>query len=245
MCSSSNGSMCDHENETRHSLVHIVYRIPVRGMGEHGVGMKKILLPLIIALLMAGVAHGASTGLTDCSGADNSTAVSGTWDGGGNTDGEWQAPNEGCSDDTTYANITNNGFDKESSYVLYAENYGFSVSGTITGVKVKVNGYCTNGSSTIDLLQLLSTAGARTGTNAALADPQTMTTSSAWTYSWGGDGEMWGLSLTDTWVNDVDFGVALGVTSGNNNQDHFIDYIQVDVFYTTGVVSTRQRMNIY
>ena len=58
----------------------------------------------------------------------------------------------------------------------------------------------------------------------------------------GGSTETWGNSLTDTWVNDADFGVAIGVLQDSNNQDVYLDYIAVDVYYTAGGAAGRRRM---
>ena len=48
----------------------------------------------------------------------------------------------------------------------------------------------------------------------------------------GAADNLWGNALTETWVKDADFGVAIGVLSANNNSDVFIDYVLLTVHYT-------------
>ena len=150
-----------------------------------------------------------------------------------NANGAWQSPTAiyGAGE----ALITDNSWDSgEYSEVLKAYNFDLSAipSGSvITGVICKVNARCTaSATMNINLVQILDVSRAKVGTN--MASSPTGLTSTATDYTWGASNNLWGNSLTESWVKDADFGVAIGVISGTNNADVWIDAVSIDVYYT-------------
>lgn len=135
------------------------------------------------------------------------------------------------------AYIDNNAFDAgDTSHVL--RGYNFDLSGlptgiTIDGIVCRVFARATNPTTSIGLAQLLDTSNARVGTNLA-ATPIIITgTTTAAEHIIGASNNNWGNSLTESWVKNSNFGVAIGVINGANNADVFIDSVELDIYYTT------------
>lgn len=151
-----------------------------------------------------------------------------------NADGAWATPQNIYGAGT--ANITSNSWDSgELSHVLKAYNFNLTsipANSVINGVICRVVCSCTaSATMNITLAQLLSTARATGGTNMA-STPIAITPQAGATLSIGANNNNWGNSLTLAWLQDADFGVALGVTSGTNNADVYIDSVEIDVYYT-------------
>ena len=203
-------------------------------------GICVILFTLFVSLGVIVEAWGESTGASHCSGTANASASEAPW-----SDDDWEdGVANACVDNGTDTNVSNNTFDKgDQSYVLYVKDFGFAVSGTIDGVTVTLNTWSSTSNHVIDLCQLLDADGVRAGTN--LCDGSPVTIDSGLTTNVetvGSTSEKWGNALTDTWVNDADFGVAIGILSGNNNANVFIDYVTITVEYTSGGAASRRRM---
>ena len=56
----------------------------------------------------------------------------------------------------------------------------------------------------------------------------------------GDSGNTWGNALTLSWVQNSNFGVALGYISGTNNSDIYVDYVTLAVEYTVPSKTTTQ-----
>jgi hypothetical protein len=116
-------------------------------------------------------------------------------------------------------------------------NFGFSVpsNATICGVVATVKKKAANVntlSTVFDNSVKLVKAGVVSGTNKALVGNWT-TTNTAFTY--GGDADLWGLSLTPADVNASNFGIAFSASlSGTISliPSSQIDNIQLTVYYT-------------
>jgi hypothetical protein len=152
------------------------------------------------------------------------------------SDDTWVTPTNIYTDNAATANVTATTFDTgDQTYVLKATGFDFSSipdDATILGVTVRVNAYYRSGqgSGSVDLVQLLDTAKARTGDNkAATATPLTTTTTTVITY--GGSSDLWGLALTPAWLKNANFGVGLGVLSTAANSDVDVDYVTIEVQY--------------
>ena len=150
-------------------------------------------------------------------------------------DNAWADPGYVVSDDGNAADITAANYDQNDySQVLRAYNFDFSgipSGATINGITVKVNCWYANGAADIVVAQLLDTAGALDGDNKA-STPVSMSTDTGSVETFGGAADKWGLSLTDTWVKDADFGVALVTQATADNADVFVDYVTVEIDYT-------------
>lgn len=137
------------------------------------------------------------------------------------------------------ASVTAATFDAgDRTYILRGYNFDFSsipVDSTIDGVVCVVNARYASAIVSIDTCQLLDTLGARVGTDQA-ATPVDLTTSAA-NYTFGSSTDNWGNSLTDTWVKNSNFGVAIGMlagSTGNSNNDVYVDSITLQIYYTVG-----------
>jgi len=151
-----------------------------------------------------------------------------------NADGAWNTPENIYGAGT--ANITNNSWDSgELSHILKGYNFDLSAiptNATINGVICRIVCSCTaSATMNITLAQLLDVSQAKVGTNMA-STPIAITPQAGATLSIGANNNNWGNSLTGAWVRDADFGVAIGVTSGTNNADVYIDSVELDVYYT-------------
>jgi hypothetical protein len=119
-----------------------------------------------------------------------------------------------------------------SDYIyVIGHNFAAVPSGaTITGVAVTIN---RRGANFKDYVIKLLKAGTISGTDHA--DTATNYPGTAASVTYGADGDMWGLSLTDTDVKASNFGVALAVqqtASGYN--EAYVDYMGIRVYYSTG-----------
>ena len=198
---------------------------------------------VLIFLLMASPVWGASSGPLDCTVSPATGTSESPW-GGPDTLGEWEGIDaSSCGDDAAPNDISSNSFDSgDQSFVLYHSGFGFDIAGTIDGVTVTINTWGSAATFTIGLCQLLDVDGARGGTNLCSTPHAIDSILDTNVETLGGTSETWGNSLTDTWVNDADFGIALGITSGNNNANVFIDYVQITIEYTSGGAAGRRRM---
>lgn len=140
------------------------------------------------------------------------------------------------------ASVTAATFDAgDQTYVLKAYTFDFSAipdGSTIDGVIVTVNARYATAAVSIDLCQLLDVSRAKVGTNKC-STPTALTTSAA-DYTFGTSSDKWGNSLTAAWVKDADFGVAIGClagSTGNSNNDVYIDYVKMEVYYTVGATT--------
>ena len=133
------------------------------------------------------------------------------------------------------ASITSNNYDAgDQSYVMKAYTFDFSsvpVDATIVGVVCQIGARSATATHQFDLIQLLSTTRVKGGTNLA-STPVTINSISPIELEFGARDNLWGNALTETWVKDADFGVAIGVLSNNNNADVFIDYVLLSIYYT-------------
>ena len=154
-------------------------------------------------------------------------------------DEAWVNPTNALQDNGTAAQVTAATFDAgDQTAVLKCYDASTALAAaipttatSIDGVIIRVNAWSDGATGRqLDLVQLLSTARAKGGTNQA--GPTTITTDTGVTYTFGSSTDKWALALDRAWVIDPDFGVALGVITGNANSEAYIDYVTVEVFYT-------------
>jgi hypothetical protein len=149
-------------------------------------------------------------------------------------DEAWVNPNNALTNDGTNAAVTAATYDTgDQTAVLKLYTYDMSsipVGATIDGVIVRIHARGDSTSVRIDLCQLLDTSRAKVGTNKA-STVVPMTASLA-TYTFGANNDLWGNSLTRAWVQDADFGVAIGCHANTNNSEAHVNYATIEVFYT-------------
>jgi hypothetical protein len=151
------------------------------------------------------------------------------------SDNNWNDETNIYADDGNNASITAAQYDTDDqSYLLRAQGFDFSEipdGATINGVTAVINTWYANGSVSIDYCHLLDTSGNPVGDNHC-ATPVALTTTDTDTVTEGGASDKWGNSLTDTWVKNANFGVALGFIATGDNADVFVDYVTLEIDYT-------------
>lgn len=121
----------------------------------------------------------------------------------------------------------------EQTRVLKLYGYDFSgipAGATIDGVTVTVTARYAGTVSDLGLVQLLDADRARAGDNKA-ATPVSLTGSLA-VYTFGGSADKWGNALSLAWVQDADFGVAVGGVGVEAGSYCAIDAVGIEVHYT-------------
>ncbi len=153
------------------------------------------------------------------------------------SDNDWVTPTNIYADDGATANVTASQYDSgDQTTVLKATGFDFSSipdGSTINGITVRVNAFYRsgNGSGSLDLCQLLNASGAKVGTNLC-STPTALTTTNSTVITKGGSSNLWGNTLTASWIKDPDFGIALGVLATAANADVDVDYVTIEVDYT-------------
>jgi hypothetical protein len=153
----------------------------------------------------------------------------------------WLNTNNAGAQDDLYAQADN--LRLEASACLKLTNFGFAIPGgsTIQGIVVESDRYGQNfrGDINDSIVQIVK-GGAVTGVNKASASlwPNFDTN----TYqSYGGNTDLWGEVWTPADINDPNFGVVIAAQeiTDSANTDAFIDHVRITVYYTPGVVCTR------
>lgn len=144
----------------------------------------------------------------------------------------WTSPGNIVSANGSYA-YNNQG---DTNYVR-ASNFGFTIpsTATITGVVVKIKRYCPSSNRVNDTyLRLVNAAGVVSGNNKA-SSSYWPTSNTVATY--GASNDLWGLTLTPTDVNDVDFGVALACDDNyifilKPHVYAYVDHVEITIYYS-------------
>ena len=149
-------------------------------------------------------------------------------------DNDWLTPGNISANDAAEAEITAATYDaNDHSYRLKAQNFGFTIpaGSTIDGIVVEIEQRAFAGAAEDQEVRLYNAAGTLVGDDkqTATAWPATATIA-----TYGGAADTWAAGLTDTDVNDVDFGVAHIVLATAANTDIGVDFVRVTVHYTAG-----------
>ncbi len=152
----------------------------------------------------------------------------------------WGSPDNSKVSDNTYSSVSWSLTGIFYTYYLKATNFGFAIpsGATINGVTVSIERKASHSASSRrvnDSIIKLVKGGTVSGDNKS-AGAQWPTTEATDTF--GGASDLWGLTLTDTDVNDSTFGVVLsaqilkpvgkGLSSGS------VDFISITITYTEG-----------
>lgn len=132
----------------------------------------------------------------------------------------------------SYNSLTDTTFDNnQHANLLLSSSYGFVIEagGTILGIQVAMQKWCTAGSTSDGLVRLLDAL-------ALVGSERTMATTALWpgtaTISqYGSPGDLWGYAWTPAKINNAGFGVALSPYAWQNNTDTLIGYVTVTVTY--------------
>lgn len=153
-------------------------------------------------------------------------------DAGGGT-GTWTNPGNATSSNNVKARMDSGHV--ESSY-LKATNFGFSIpsGATIDGIVVGIERSASFGTIFVgDKTVKMVKAGTISGTNKATATVYPLGD----TYEdHGSNSDLWGLTWTDSDINDTNFGVALTIQNNPFKGGTYVDvdHIRITVYYTAG-----------
>lgn len=143
----------------------------------------------------------------------------------------WSGISNVFASDNAYASFTDNGFG-QTTYWLEITDFGFAVSGTISGFEVNVECHKAGGSLQFFSIQLMK-AGARVGDNIASGDIDNDFQSTDTTLTFGGAANLAGTTWSDADVTGSGFGVALqayDITASGAVGN--IDHVTITVYYT-------------
>jgi hypothetical protein len=150
----------------------------------------------------------------------------------------WNNPSRAqTQDDANVSNALNLPISTGTSEYLKATGFGFGIPGfaTITGVRVEADAWGAGSVGVVVDNQIrLVKGGAISGSNLASGGFSVNTDSDVYK-SWGGDGEMWGNTLTPADVNAATFGCALSFTNTDAGATRTVqcDHLRMTVFYSS------------
>lgn len=124
----------------------------------------------------------------------------------------------------------------QSSQYLLVTNCGFALptQGAIRGVRVRVTAHASDPSTVYDLTVRLFVAGAAVGSNLGTAALLPVTDT---VLEYGGENNLWGLTLVPAVVNLSTFGVGITFShSPSGVPTVYVDYVDITVWYNTGAV---------
>ena len=201
--------------------------------------MKNLLLIIFSTLYAAPqFAQCVATSATSPSTSSNNTAI-GSF--------SWSTTSMSLSSDDNYATAGHllGVLSSANSNYLFATNFGFSIpsTATICGVVIQVEASCTGlliGSSVTDNSVRLISGGAVTGTNKAKSGVWPGTDAIS---SYGGNGDLWGTTLTPAIVNAANFGIAISARMESGLASLFltprIDNIRMTIYYDNTAVPVK------
>jgi len=148
----------------------------------------------------------------------------------GGSSADWLFPGNITTDDNTNAEL--GGGSGESGH-LRATQFGFAISaGSIDGITVTFEAKYVGASAETLIAQIRNASGTLVGNQKTTSVNSTSLT----TYTLGGSSDVWGTSLTQTDINDADFGVELWANNGSGalSYEVEVDWVKIDVTYTSG-----------
>lgn len=158
----------------------------------------------------------------------------------GGTAADWSFPGNITTDDNTNAEL--GGGSGESGH-LQATQFGFSIgASSINGITVTFEAKYVGGFAETLIAQIRNASGTLVGNQKTASVNSTSLT----TYTLGGSSDVWGTSLTQTDINDADFGVELWANNGPSSVSYEVevDWVKIDVTYTSsGGTGTRSYFN--
>jgi hypothetical protein len=182
--------------------------------------MKRLLTILLIPFL--------TTGNTFPGTGSNNNGIGAT---------AWTSPTNIVSDNATDA-ACNAG---ASSQYLVASNFGFNLpqNATIIGVIVRIEAAESSAGAENLNAQLQNASATLFGSSKSAS----ITGTGATVYTYGTASDLWGALLTETIVEDADFGVRFWYTTAHNMT---VDYVTISIEYSTGngffgITSTSKR----
>jgi hypothetical protein len=161
-------------------------------------------------------------------------------------DEDWEVINNLDDVGSNYDELTQGTYDNgDQTYLLKVS--GFDFSGipedviSIDGVVVQINGYYTVSSSDFDYMKLLDTSGNPVG-NDVLTPGSVSLQGAPTTHIFGTSTELWGNSLTRTWVQNSNFGVCFGLIATGNNANIYLDWLTMTIYYSVPSIAPTSKV---
>lgn len=138
----------------------------------------------------------------------------------------WTDPTQIVSSNDAKASVNATGSD-----YLVARNFGFTIptGATINGILVRVEAAENAGGTEPLLAQLQDASGALFGSSKSTSNEGSISGTTDAIYTYGSTSDVWGATLTEAIVEDVDFGVRVWFTTAHLVT---IDHITMAVEYT-------------
>ena len=138
--------------------------------------------------------------------------------------------------DNIYTKV-NNLNDQQESHQLNLSNFGIAIpnGATIDGIEVTVEWYAQHDNRVDDEhIFLIDETGSVAGNDGATNGNLTLTENQR---TFGSNSDLWGLVLSESIVEDPDFGCSIVIrkrSNGGGNYDAWIDFVSITVHYTVG-----------
>lgn len=177
-------------------------------------------------------------------GASATTSSISTWS---NASLAWISTGNLYADDGAGCNITAGTFDNGVySPALKVTNFDFSAvpaDATITGIIMRAETWNATANCAFQCAKLLDTSRVDQGDN-KLSATSFLTSTATGVISVGASNDLWGASIDVDVVKNANFGVMLGGQAQGNNCDVWIDYVTLEVCYTTPGGEEANVMNV-
>ena len=164
--------------------------------------------------------------------ADTGWQFAGTGGTDGSGDRSWVNTGNITADDASYAQVTNVDAEQTSNF-LVGSNFGLSVpsGATIDGIQIRYEWYGGSTRTCEVNSQRLRKAGVVSGTGQAGPGSAPFTPT---VVTIGGASDLWGTTWSSSDVNNSGFGFQVDIeeTMDDDNNEVYVDYIQVKVHYT-------------
>jgi hypothetical protein len=172
------------------------------------------LVPLIVGIILLFV----SQAWADSSGPNSPDSAA--------DEGDWNNPTNVFSSDDSRADHSGT-----NQHILKAYTFNFSISGTIDGFYVEVEGYCDEPNPTRREINIALAKSGYTPEGSWKLDTLSYTSGSETYIDLGGPGDLWSGSWSASDVNSADFSVLIRDDDATGNT-LYIDHVRITVFYT-------------
>lgn len=159
-------------------------------------------------------------------------------DSGQYNDPAWSNPGNATSENGSCASVSLNPSPYDDSDYLRVTGYSFALptGAEVLGVAVRIKGYVSSSGSGRYTAKILK-AGSPAGTSKTWDFGGEVGTTNSWTAAKGGDGDLWGTTLSKSDVEASNFGVQVeAYYSGTSGKTCYVDCVEVTVYYQTPTV---------
>ncbi len=156
----------------------------------------------------------------------------------------WTTPTNITTTNDAYASATPG---VAITYYLRGSNFGFALpaGATVDGVLLEIEqkkGGMANGGATEADIKLVKADGTIGTTDKSTG--ATLSTSDTYV-SYGSSSDTWGLTLTDTDTNDIDFGGVIAISLNTVNTTVTVDHFRMTITYTTAAIPEFSEIGLF